>query len=358
MADSLKTLVIDDATGAREDVLGFLHARKPGRPPLAAEKWVWRYVDGPAGKGIITVMVDTADGDRIVGHNALALNHVVSGGEVFTVGISGGLRVEEAYRSRGVFVRMRKAEEEKVKARGLPLLATHPNDMATPGYRLTGYRFHQRFEFALKAIVCVRPDGLWRPVRLAQQAGLYLLNRAARSGAARSGPPGRPPEDLRIERLEAFGAETDGLWARVGRRDYLGIVKDAEYLTWRYGKRPGMTYDAHMGYVKDEPRALCIIEWQTDAPRAGWVAELLARPEDEDAALAVLAYAERHAARSGVWHLRALADGVSVTGSVLNRMGYLRQSVRPFLVRMLDEARGTPLTGPWCYSMGDFQVGA
>jgi len=353
MADSLKTLVIDNADGPRGDVLDFLYAHKPGRSSLAAEKWAWRYVDSPAGKGIITVMVDAAVGERIVGHNALALVPGACDCEPFTAAMSGGTLVDEAYRSRGVFIRIRTAEDEVVRTRSLPVLTTLPNRLAVPGYLLTRYRHHQQFEIAVKALSLIRPEAVLRPASFARQAALRLVGSALRLATTRESVDG-----LRVEPLAQFGEETDALWRQVGRKGYLGICKDAAYLRWRYGRRPDTATAACLGWVNDEPRVLCAIEWQTEAPRTGWVAELIAGPGDEALALATLAQAERRAANRGIRYLTALADGVGVTGDVLNRLGYVRREVRPFMIRIFQDHLAPQLARPWRYSMGDFLTGS
>ena len=353
MAAELKTVTICDPQQADPRVLEFLYAAKPSMPALAAEKWVWRYVRSPAGKGTISLIVDEARQDRIVAHNALARCRIAVKGELITVGRSGGQRVEQDYRSRGLLLKLRSLEDRVARSQGVPLITALPNRVSTPGCLLTGYRFHQHFAIATGASRLLRRGALRRPVPAVKQAGLYLVGRLVRD---RSKLP--PPDDLRIDEVDGFGEPVDRLWERLARRGYLGICKDSTHLNWRYLSRPDTTVFAFLASVGNTPRALCIIEKYNSSPASGWVAELLAGPEDEHIALEVLRQAQDHVARLGVRTLKALIDGVSVTGSVVQRLGYVTTAVRPFMIRPLDREVSEKMAGPWQHSMGDFMTGS
>jgi hypothetical protein len=321
MKGKLKSISLDNPQDRNEEIIKFLTHDMHGRNPLpvAAESWKWRYIDAPAGEGIISIVVDTADKERILGHSALGIFRCRCEGNDILVGVSGAVFVNPDYRKLGAYAILRKTEDEAARCR-----------------------------VALRAITFMQRGALKKPVSLIKHAGLYTLGRLAKHNLKL--------RNVDVKQLKSFGTETDILWKRVWN-NYSGIIKDSRYLNWRYKQRPNTSFIALMGLKKDKPRVLCIIEWHNDQPRTGWLAELITRCDDEDDAIAVLNEAEKQAAKEGIEKLTALVDGVSVTGAVVNKWGYYRYYTRPFMIRVFDKQLNGKFSSPWRYSMGDFMTG-
>lgn len=350
MKGKLKSISLDNPQDRNEEIIKFLTHDMHGRNPLpvAAESWKWRYIDAPAGEGIISIVVDTTDKERILGHSALGIFRCRCEGNDISVGVSAAVFVNPDYRKLGAYAILRKTEDEAARRRGLSMLIGFPSRIATSGFLLTGFRMQQQFEVALRAITFMQRGALKKPVSFIKHAGLYTLGRLAKHNLKF--------RNVDVKQLKSFGTETDILWKRVWN-NYSGIIKDSRYLNWRYKQRPNTSFIALMGLKKDKPRVLCIIEWHNDQPRTGWLAELITRYDDEDDAIAVLNEAERQAVKEGIEKLTALIDGVSITGAVVNKWGYYRYHTRAFMIRVFDKQLNGKLSSPWRYSMGDFMTG-
>jgi hypothetical protein len=274
-------------------------------------------------------------------------------------GMSGGTLVDPEYRGRGIFKVIRKHEDNKAKTIGIAVLLGFPNKISTNNFVCSGYKIHQSANVVYKPLGILNRENIKnvrvfinRFIENTIKKGIKKAEQAYKSDQTAR-------EEIRVEMIKTFGSETEKLWNWVRKEHYVGIVKDSEYLNWRYYRRPNTDIIAVMGFKKNEPKALCIIEKDrmSRKPVRGFVSELLARNEDEDAAFVALIRGEDEARKNGMVGIWALSDGGSVISSLAMRNGYYTESVRPFIVNILDKNMENLFVSPWNLSMGDYYAG-
>lgn len=255
----LKALSLDNPEDRRDEIIHFLATVMEGRPPLpaAVDSWSWYYFSGPAGRGIISLVIDPAAGDRIAGYSAVCLLPCRIGGKEAPAGRIGPVYISPDYRGRGAYPMLRQTEDESARARRLPLLFCTPNRALAPSLHRSAFRLHQRLAISHAPLRFLNRQALRRPMSVMKQAGFYALRRATQRRVKSRG--------LDIHRLETFGNETEQIWNGI-RENHVGIRKDPEYLNWRYGTRPNASFLALLGSKQGRPRALCIVEWRNDQP--------------------------------------------------------------------------------------------
>ncbi len=346
----LVRISLQDPLENYQDVLGFLVKGFRGLDYVHEQvvaNWRWRYCDAPAGKGVNSIMIDKDANSRVVCHSAFVPTLCSHGKEDFIAGITGGGITHPDYRRQGIYQILLREEYKVAQDRGISILVDMPNDAARAVMLKVKFRLHQHFEFAWRDLGILGYLAQIYPQKIMRKACLNAMGTLLRER--------KYDVDLRMEKLDRFGSETDNLWEHVRVRDYVGITKNSVYLNWRYVSKPNTSFLAFMGLKEDAPRALCIIEWLKNADY-GIVAELIARNEDEEIARAVLHYAVKQLAKSKIRNLSILIDGSSSVGKIANKEGFYRNGMRPFIARVVDGQSTDKFGWPWRYSMGDYLV--
>jgi len=110
-----------------EDAIANLFERCFDRP-MPAGFWRWRFLDNPAGQGLVEL---AWDGQRLVGHYAVTCVPMKIGERVHPTGLSGTTMTDPDYRGQGLFTRLamrvydRMAEENWAVVWGFPNMNSH-----------------------------------------------------------------------------------------------------------------------------------------------------------------------------------------------------------------------------------------
>ncbi|MFO8155318.1 MAG: GNAT family N-acetyltransferase [Thiohalospira sp.] len=211
------------------------------------------------------------------------------------------------------------------------------------------------------------------PAAIAAATGLEGLSasfyRALLRAVHLSRPPQSPPDEgIRVRELSAFDHRFDQLWADVSSDVDIAVVRDVPYLTWRYVENPLQRYlilaaergEALLGYT--------VLSFR-DAEHKGVlaIAELLVRPSERSAGLALLREASRRAAQFGCGQLQCwMLPQYSFYTRLLQQSGFVHSPSRllpgifrqttSFITRLPEGATMTPDPTElcnWFLTMGD-----
>ncbi|HSJ94040.1 MAG TPA: hypothetical protein VK896_08385, partial [Gaiellaceae bacterium] len=197
---------------------------------------------------------------------------------------------------------------------------------------------------------------LWaRPLRLGALAR-YVLGRAGR-------PEGLPPRTavsrsihgLVVQPVERFGAELDALGRRAAGAYGSHFARDAAYINWRYLDSP-RDYRCFGAFRGGELAGAAVVGHTfKHGVSAGFLADLVAAPEDGDAVRALL--------RRAVEEVRGHADALVLLPppSRAHRRTLLASGFAPttkqlrFIGKVLQEdARLDGRSSAWHFTLGDF----
>ncbi len=236
------------------------------------KKWNWRYKENPAGMGKILV---ADDGGEIVGHGALVPVKMKVGTEIVTAYVSADSVTHPGYRRQGIFEAL-DTEKRVEAAKDVNYISYRfPNKLAYPGAIKAGW-----FEVCrLKTFV--------KPLNLENALKTYFSNKFLQKFFAGIGKvivfllyrTKRPPKvaGLTVKRISAFDNRTNELWSRVSNDHDITVVRDKDYLNWKYVEMPDADFVIY-GAEKDGQICGYIVLKCTKEPQGfsmGHISELI-----------------------------------------------------------------------------------
>jgi len=189
-----------------ETAIGELFAQSFLRS-MPASWWRWRFMDNPAGPGIIEL---AWDGDVLAAHYAVTRVPMSVSGIDSLSGLSGTTMTHPDYRGLGLFPRLATSAYERMAESGANMVWGFPNANSHRG-------FVQNLSWV----------DIWEVPTLRQNVSEASI--------------ATEPSDKVVE-VFSFDERFDCLWEEV-RSEYSVIVRrDSEYLTWRYSMNPTQKY--------------------------------------------------------------------------------------------------------------------
>lgn len=190
--------------------------------------WDWKYFQNPAGEHMVTVAVD---GSKIVGVQGYLPGRLKYNSKVYLSAQNTDMAVLPEYRSGGTFLKMHsKAMEYGPKKRGA-LCYGFPNK--------TAYRLASCLEYAG---VCpmFNLTKVLNPIPYVQRkVGLRLLTDLFGSIGKRvivsmNRKKLLLPQGFRMVEVTRFDSRFDEFWHREAENYPIAVVRDSQYLNWRY----------------------------------------------------------------------------------------------------------------------------
>jgi predicted N-acetyltransferase YhbS len=312
-----------------------------GTTQLTDEEFAWWFDRNPAGEGIVSLAVD---GGEVVGVAAMSFFRTRLNGVETRLAIPVNVATDARYRGQGVFSTMQRENEEAAAAAGSPLTVTFPNAKSYPIFvgRL-GWIDLPRLR-------------LWaRPLRVAGVVR-YVLGRAGEHGGLRApSADTRRLHGLEVRALERFGPDLDALGRQAASSYGNHFARDAEYLNWRYLDSP-RDYRCFGAYRDDALAGVAIVGHTfKHGVSAGFLAELVAAPEDGRAVRTLVSRAVAEV-KGGADALVLLPPRARAQRRALVRAGFAPTNTKlRFIGKPLrDDARIDQRADAWHFTLGDF----
>lgn len=259
-----------DVKRDKESILALWRQAFPG-PAKHLVKYDWCYGQTPVGTGRLYVMQHGEDA-AIIGVQGIVPRRWWSHGKVKATGICADLVVDKNFRSIGPALSMvRQVLEIEHKLPDAELLYGFPNPKSEALYRRAGYsKWGEMTRYArpLRLHVWLARKGLPRLLArvlgkindVAFQLRLILTTLQA-------------SKRWRCVTADAFDSRFDALWARVVSHAEAMVIRDSEFLQWRFGNHfSGQTQvmvlesrdgqiDGYVVYVVNEDNMACILDF-------------------------------------------------------------------------------------------------
>ncbi|MBW1773148.1 MAG: GNAT family N-acetyltransferase, partial [Deltaproteobacteria bacterium] len=271
-----------------KDILSESDAQKA--PYFNEEFWRWQCLT-PGFESVVTV---AEEGDKLVGSFHLVSREMFLREKKGRMVLLHDLGVLEAYRRRGLFLRLAQCAVEHVTERGWDMTYSLPNEKSYPGFIK-----HLEYTHVTVSPVYIRP--LHPEVILAERlpfAGIWkVLGRTAMGFYDSLRPLNKQAEDLTISPVPRFSSEVDDISRQFVARAGLGCTRDANFLNWRFVDHPGVDYDRWE--IRRENKLLAYLVTRVAKLFGADVLLLMdmACEDDEDDALMVLISERLQAAR-------------------------------------------------------------
>jgi len=308
---------------------------------LSDEEFAWWFDRNPAGEGIVSLAVDNGE---VVGVAAMSFFRTVLDGHETRLAIPVNVATDPRYRGQGVFSTLERENEAAAAASGSPLTVTFPNGASHPIFiRRLGWIDLPRLR-------------LWaRPLRTGAVVR-YALGRPGERGGLRARDDGSwTLRGLEVQPVERFGADVDELGRRAAAGYGSHFVRDAEYFNWRYLDSP-RDYRCFGAYRGSELVGAAVVGHTfKHGVSAGFLADLVAAPDDAEAIRGLLSRALEEV-RGGADALVLLPPPSRAQRRALLAFGFAPTNKRLRFIGkvLLDGARLDERADAWHFTLGDF----
>ena len=312
-----------------------------GTTQLTDEEFAWWFDRNPAGEGIVSLAVDEGE---VIGVAAMSFFKTRLDGVESRLAIPVNVATDARYRGRGVFSTLQEANEEAAAASGSPLTVTFPNAKSYPIFiRRLGWIDLPRLR-------------LWaRPLR-AGGVVRYALGRPGERGGMREPDPSpRAVHGLEVRHMDRFGEDMDELGSRAAAGYGSHFVRDAQYFGRRYVDSP-RDYRCFGAYRGDELAGVAAVGHTfKHGVSAGFVADLVAAPEDTQAVRALVSRAAAEV-KGGADALVLLPPRNPAHRRALVRGGFAptNKKLRFIGKPLLDGVHIDGRADAWHFTLGDF----
>jgi hypothetical protein len=309
----------------------------------------WKYFTNPVGEAVVAIAVSAG---QVVSVVAAVPKRVRVGSETLLAFELGDFITAENYRKRGLFSSLIQMVCDEAGQRGAVFVYVRPNSIS---FRILSRELSFLEVRKIDERRYVVPSGLIH--RKTGIAPALVRGLGADWAAGRILMPSaeRP---ITVSQTTRFGADMDELWEIASRRYSLALVRDRQYLNWRYADSP----TPYLLWVarRDGQTAGYAIGLLSRSQPIGYLVDLFTDPEDKDASAALLRTGMQSMLAAGAqslltWTLQSGADSAGAR--------FLRRAcpivAKPHLhlaMRFLDpgcDLSRLPLDG-WQIAAGDF----
>lgn len=167
--------------------------------------------------------------------------------------------------------------------------------------------------------------------------------------------------DLRVEEIARPGSAFDELWASLSDAYEALVVRDRQWVTYRYADAPGFGYHILLARSAGRPAGYLVYRVTGDHTRTtGWIVDLFVHPADGTTRAALLRAALQRMERAGADTARILLGAGTPMARALRRVGFLpaRGAYDASIVPLAADMPYTALHNPsrWFTMVGDYDA--
>jgi len=240
--------------------------------------WNWMYKQNPAGQGIIFV----ADhNDMIVGHYAIVPMLMNVNKNIVVGSLSLDTMTHPDYRRLGIFEALAKATYSYGQSKGINLVIGTPNIYSGPGLinKLNWFivSSHQLFFKPLN----------WENALRHRIHNKILLKICGNIGKLSQHTIYRNrskiPRNINIIKISSFDDRIDEFWNDISHYHPITVVKNKEFLNWRYVAVPDKKYTIYIAETGNKIEGYIILRYETKKTRKiGLIFDMVVRPSRKD----------------------------------------------------------------------------
>ncbi len=247
--------------GDEAKILDYQNSMMTPEDRRSSSYWEWEYARNP--RGIVIIWI-AEDGDTLAGHYARMPLKMKVGTQTLSGAQSVDTFTHHGYRRLGIFAALAERVYHLAGQHGIAVLYGFPSIAAYQGFvkklgwiRVTSIEKMSMpldvTSLMLSALAAFRQNG---PASLGSLlvGRLRTWRRTKRLLSRFTG--------VRVEHIREFEKDVDDLWAEISNEVSIRVVKDSEYLNWRYFDKPDNSYsvfqvtchEKNMGYIVIDSR--------------------------------------------------------------------------------------------------------
>jgi len=237
--------------------------------------WQWMYKENPVGPGRIWM---AEDDNKIVAHHPLVFIMLKVGNRIMKASYSIDRMTHPDYRHQGIASKVQRQVLDEAERQGVCISLGTPNEASHAVDMKTGY-----FDIARKQIVC-------KPLNWGNAIKLRSSNRLLSEFGAIGGSildkifcrRKRAPviEGLTISRVQFFDERINEFCAKVSNQYEIMVVRNKEYLNWRYVAVPDVSYSIYIAEKGNQIYGYLVLRcMQQEHAKAGVIFDILAESQ-------------------------------------------------------------------------------
>jgi len=234
--------------------------------------WKWMYNDNPAGRGRIWLAEHSG---KIVGQYAIVPRVMKIAGEIITGALSLDTMTHPDYRREGIFESLAKRVYSQAAEEDIYVIYGFPNKFSYPGFikKLNWFDICSirtlmkvlHSENVMRAKLRVRfVAGFLSPV---VDLMFKTTSKARGISSLRS---------VTITKVSSFDDRINNLWEHIAEEHNVAIVRNKEYLNWRYAEVPDVKYTIYLAEVSGEVWGYIVLRCiETEDIKSGFILDLV-----------------------------------------------------------------------------------
>jgi len=232
--------------------------------------WLWMYKKNPAGKPIIWI---AHKGKTIIGHHAMIPVRMKVANKNLTVSQGVNAATHPPYQGQGVFSSIAARCIHDACIHNIPLTFGFSRKGIEPILKKHAHRVHICFMVSMVKALNLRPLlARYAPSDILIQPANFLLRNLARSESVSV----QEKKDLEIQRISRFDGRVTRFWNAISRNFQIIVIRDQEYLNWRYADNPEGNYVIFVASQNERILGYCVLKEDHRGDRAlGHIVDIL-----------------------------------------------------------------------------------
>ncbi len=240
------------------------------------EQWRWMYERNTAGKAWIWL---AEDDDILVGQYPLIFMNIKLENKALKITQNIDVMTHPDYRHQGIFSKIESRALDEAGSNGVTITIGVPNKAAYPGHIKSGWFDVIRMKVMFKPLN-------WNNIIRTIIHNVFLSKFCAIivslvDNMFYSAQQPRKAENVTITQVSSFNNRIDEFWSTVSNQYKIMVVRDRDYLNWRYCDVTGADYSI---YIAEKARKICgyvVLKYiNKQQIKVGIVFDILAQSED------------------------------------------------------------------------------
>jgi GNAT superfamily N-acetyltransferase len=289
--------------------------------------WRWKYTgENPAGESI---MYYADNNGEIVGHFAAIPMWYWINGEQVRASHSIAMMIKPEWQNRGLIKFVGDKLLKDLEAQNFPFTYGYPNENA--------YELHIQF---------------WKYTEIAQQT-LFERKLDSTSNILLQ----EFSTSLIFKKIEKFDDSVNTLWEENKNHFKAIVIRNSNFLNWRYLARPDVSYYSFGAYENDRLVGYCVLKlYQEDQILRGHFVDLFTSPHEKEYGQFLIQKALDFFQQKKANEVNLWMQGSSFFQELLGQYGFEKGKSRPMICRFnVDQVKFKPIMTEdnWYFTMGD-----